>query len=133
MDPKSLELAQAALASAVDSITSSGVPLTAFVLVDTGSAREVHRMASRRLEDGAAKARSYAASRTDAEVAAFAVDSVIPFKGVNWDAVVIESWNFRASDGVRLGLRYGVKGRSKKAFPIGGPLELTRQGWVEVE
>jgi hypothetical protein len=134
VDPKALDLAQAVLASAVDTVTTIGAPFPAFAMVDRGEERALHRFITERLEESMAAARAFAADQTDADAAAFAYDGYIPFETARFDAILVESWNFRAHRGVRLGLRYQTRGRLRKgATLIGGPLQLTSSGWVELE
>lgn len=116
-------MAGTALARAVDAITTGAAPLAPFVMVQAGGAVSVTGQAS------AAAAREYAVARTEAELAAFAADAVIPFDGRSQAAVVVEAWNFSSRRGAAIALRYGMK--RGRAFPIGGPLELGTDGWID--
>ena len=134
VDPQALDLANKTLAAAIDSLMAKGAPLQPIVVVQRGDDRQVQRMMASRTEDATAMARQVASAQTDADVAAFAVDGSIPFGDASYDAVVVESWNFRTNRGARIGLRYELKGAlRKKPSLIGSPLHRGKSGWFDPE
>ena len=134
MDPQALDLATKTLAEAIDSLMTMGSPFLPIVLVESGGARELHRVVAERVEDAAGIAREMAVSHDDADATAFAVDGVISYNGARYDGIIVEAWNFRSSRGARVGLRYEMKGAlRKKPSLLGSPLHLGRQGWYDPE
>lgn|GEM_PF-6696180 len=134
MDPLALDLANKTLASALDSLMTSGSPFVPIVLVEKGGQHDLRRVVARKVEDAAEMAKEMAAAEPDADATAFAVDGVIPYNGARFDAIIVEAWNFRASRGARVGLRYELKGvLRKKPSLIGSPLHLGREGWYDPE
>ena len=134
MDPQALELANTTLATALDSLLTAGSPFVPLMIVERNGQREQRRLTIKRGEDAAAHARRIASSEIDADGAAFAVTGPITYGGRRFDGILVEAWNFRASRGARIGLRYEMKGAlRKKASLIGGPLVLGQDGWYDPE
>jgi len=135
VDSQAYDLANKTLAEAIDSLMTMGSPFLPIVLVEKDGQRQLQRIASDRVEEAAAAAREMAASQTDADASAFAIDGFIPFNDRRYDAIVVEAWNFRTNEGIRIGLRYELTGvmRKKKPSLIGSPLQLGREGWYDPE
>lgn len=114
----------------MDSLRATRTPFLPIVLVQRGVEREIQRIPADRSQDAATTAKQKAASQSDADASAFAVDTQISYNGVPYNAIVVESWNFRSNKGARIGQRYELKGRlRKKPSLIGSPLHLDRGGW----
>lgn len=113
---------------------AKGAPFSPLVFVQKDGQRIPRRVTAGKGEDAAAVAKQLAATEPDAEVTAFAVDGAIEYNGRHYSGIVVESWNFRANRGARIGLRYEVTGTiRKKPSLLGSLLHRGRNGWYDPE
>jgi hypothetical protein len=99
-----------ALDHGIDSIRSSGGPLTPFVVFDQGGQRALKRFVAETLELSQAEAReAIKTCPSDVASCAVAYDGYITVDGKKWDAVLVEAFERGRASGVRMAQRYVPK------------------------
>ena len=114
-----------ALDHGVESVRSSGGPLTPFVVFEQNGKRELHRFAAERLEEGQQRARdAVAASSPSITAYALAYDGFITIQGTKFDAILVEASERDRPLGVRMAQRYTPKKFLRSFQTVGNPALL---------
>ncbi len=125
MSEKFADLVFLALDHGIDSVRSSGGPLTPFIMVEQDGKRELHRFAMEPLEEGQRQAReAIAALPQSATAYALAYDGYITVQSVKYDAILVEASERGRPMGVHMAQRYTPKKFLRSFQPIGNAAVL---------
>ena len=113
--------------NAIDSATTVGIPLPAFVMVENATGRTLHRFMSARVEETVAQAQAFVGLRFgDSERVVLAMDGYIPHEGKKWDALIVQAFDVTRELRMTIAQRYRVTGLlRKKAALVGSPIFLS--------
>lgn len=120
--PELVSLTDAALQTALGTMSETGAELLAFAIVEKDGARAVHRFTTERPRDSAGVARDFAGSQADVDRIAVANVDLIDVGGERFDAVVVEAWDLIHKQVQVVGQRYDPAGAT------GEPILLDHSG-----